>query len=260
MVVADLHVHTRHSDGKLSLADLPAAATRAGLEAVAVTDHDRTNPGFDSPVVVRDGVTLIHGIELRVAAEERVDLLGYGVEPTPALESELDRLQADRLRRAAAIIECIEDRLGIDLDLEPRAGLGRPHIARAIADHPDVPFDVQGAFDQLIGEDDPCYVARDVPSFERGRMLLEEASAVVGLAHPGRYEDPATAIARARELDAIERWYPYDAAIDPAAIDRAIDEFDLVPTGGSDAHGTTLGRAGMPLDAYTRFRQRLPMP
>ena len=270
-VVADLHVHTTNSDGTLVLDALPAAARRAGLDAVAVTDHDRFHPAIEAPVSTVDGVTVIHGIELRVdAGSQRVDLLGYGVEPTQALTAEVERLQRNRIERGAAIVERVEDRLGIDLGVEPREGLGRPHIARAIAEHPDAPYDVQGAFDELIGDGGPCYVPRAVPDFARGRRLLADACAFVGLAHPLRYDDPESALELTADLDAVERWYPYDRPVDPPAedrlaagleaVDQAIAEHGLLATGGSDAHDANLGGTGLDRDAFERVRERLPTP
>src|SRR6056297_2159701 len=147
MVVADLHVHTTRSDGTLTLETLPAAADAAGVAAVAVTDHDRLQPALDGPVTERDGLTVVHGIELRVdAGAQRLDLLGYGVEATDALVAECERIQRNRRERGREIIDCVEARLGVSLPVEPRSGLGRPHIARAIAAVTD--YTVQGAFDE----------------------------------------------------------------------------------------------------------------
>lgn len=256
MIVADLHVHTNRSDGTMALEDVPAAARQAGIDAVAITDHDRLQPKLDGPVASREGVELVHGIELRVEGDDqRLDLLGYGVERTDALVAECDRIQQNREDRGTAIIECVEERLGVSLPVEPRPGLGRPHIARAIAEVSD--YDVQGAFDDLIGDDCSCYVARDVPSFERGRDLLSDACELVGLAHPLRYGDPASALARCEHLDAVERAYPYDGTVDLSPVDRAIDRWGLVATGGSDAHGDRLGLAGLDRDEWTRVRNAL---
>lgn len=251
-VVADLHVHTTNSDGELALPELPAAAERAGLEAVAVTDHDRLHPELPAGVTDRGGLTVVHGIELRVEApDQRVDLLGYAVEPTDALAAELDRIQADRIERGRRIIANVESHLGIDLPIEAREGIGRPHVARAVAAATEMTVD--DAFTELIGEGRPCYVARDVPTFERGLELLGDACPVVGLAHPLRYDDPAGALALCPALDAVERWYPYGRAVDPAPVERAIAAEDLLATGGSDAHDDRLGRAGLDHDAYGRF-------
>ena len=91
MVYADLHVHTDNSDGTLALAEVPAAAHDAGVEVVAITDHDRLHPDLDAPVTERDGVELVNGIELRVeAGDQRLDLLGYGVTATDALAAETE--------------------------------------------------------------------------------------------------------------------------------------------------------------------------
>ncbi|RLM68281.1 PHP domain-containing protein [Halorubrum sp. Atlit-8R] len=262
-VVADLHAHTTVSDGTLTLDEVPAAAREAGVGWVAVTDHDRIHPGLDAPVVERDGVRVVRGIELRVdAGFERLDLLGYGVEHTDALDAEVERLQRDRRERGAAILDAVEDRLGVDLDVEPREGLGRPHIARAI-DESDAPYDYAGAFDELIGNDGPCYVAREVTPLDEGLDLLADACALVGLAHPFRYERVGEALGVARERDAIgaiERFYPYGRAVDDERIDRVAAEADLLRTGGTDAHERTLGVAGPTESAFEPVRERLPEP
>ncbi|MEA1932030.1 MAG: PHP domain-containing protein [Euryarchaeota archaeon] len=255
--VADLHLHTTASDGVLTIETLPAAARQAGVDWVAVTDHDIVHPKLSAPVTVLDGIRIIRGIELRVDAGDcTVDLLGYGVDPTPELTAELERLQENRQQRGQRIIERVESRLGVDLDIEPRPGIGRPHIARAIADSP-APYDVDRAFAELIGDGDPCYVARSITSFERGADLLSDAAAVVSLAHPFRYPDPESALELAADLDAIEYDYPYDHWEETIPLDPVCEQYDLLRTGGSDAHNETLGRAGLDQPAFDRFCRRL---
>jgi hypothetical protein len=257
---ADLHVHTTASDGQLAVDDVPAAARRSGLDAVAVTDHDRIHPGISAPVVRRDGVTVVRGVELRVdAGPQRVDLLGYAVERTDALTAELDRIQRDRIDRAARMVDCVESRLDVSLDLSLDHGVGRPHVARAV-DRSDADYDYGDAFERLVGADCPCYVARDVPDFETGAALLSDACALVGLAHPFRYRDVDAALDLLADLDAVERVYPYGRDVDVGRLDAAIADFDLVPTGGSDAHGTELGEAGLDAATYRRVASRLPSP
>ena len=100
-VFADLHVHTTNSDGEMELPEVPEAARDAGVSVVAITDHDRLHPELPTPVTAFEGVTVVHGIELRVEPRteadgeddapsdapdagptgERVDLLGVGVTP-----------------------------------------------------------------------------------------------------------------------------------------------------------------------------------
>ena len=164
-------------------------------------------------------------------------------------------LQRDRVERGRRIVECVEDRLGVELPVDLEEGVGRPHVARAIAEATDYTY--EDAFAEVIGSDCPCYVARDVPSFREGRAVLEEAGGLVSLAHPCRYDDPAAALELCADLDAVERYYPYERDVDPAPLERAIDRYDLLITGGSDAHDETLGRAGVRDEDYRRFRATL---
>ncbi|WP_280537998.1 PHP domain-containing protein [Halopenitus sp. POP-27] len=259
-LVADLHVHTTASDGSLTPAAIPDVADDTGLEWVAITDHDRIHPELSAPVTERDGVRIVRGIELRVEAPAgRYDLLGYAVERTDALVAEADRLQADRMDRGRRIIERVENRTGTTLDIEPHPGIGRPHIARAIADS-SAPHDYDDAFAELIGSGCPCYVPRDITPIDRGIELLRDACAIVGLAHPFRYRDPDAALEIARDLDAVERWYPYGSDVDPDydRIDRLADDATLLRTGGSDAHDRTLGTTGLTAAAFEPIRRALP--
>ncbi|GGM59198.1 histidinol-phosphatase [Halarchaeum rubridurum] len=271
----------------MALDDVPAAAKRAGVDAVAITDHDIVHPDLDAPLTERDGVEIVRGIELRVETPtQRVDLLGYGVRGSKeraragstghdasgddrgtTLRDELDRLGRDRIERGRRIVENVEAELGIDLGLDVGAGFGRPHVARAVVAHPDTAYDEIGAvFADLIGEDAPCYVARDVPTFERGRALLADACGAVGLAHPLRYPDPDAALALCADLDAVERHYPYDRPVGRdvddgddghARVRHAVEEHDLLALGGSDAHDDTLGVAGVDSGEYRRLRRRI---
>ncbi|PSP61502.1 hypothetical protein BRC77_13140, partial [Halobacteriales archaeon QH_8_64_26] len=212
MIVADLHVHTTASDGTMEFPEVRATARAAGLDSVAITDHDCLHPALDAPITrldgwgnpesepvfgddervdsgidsepVAEGLTVIRGIELRVdAGFESIDLLGYGARWTPALARELDRLGRDRAERGRRIVERVEKRLGVALDIAIDANVGRPHVARAIAES-EANYDYRGAFEHLIGEGRPCYVARDLPSIETGVELLAGACGVVSLAHP----------------------------------------------------------------------------
>jgi predicted metal-dependent phosphoesterase TrpH len=256
MVVADLHVHTTNSDGSLAPAAVPAAAERAGVGAVAITDHDRLPPGPPERQV--DGVTVVGGIELRVEADAgRVDLLGYFARETADLTAEIERIQADRIERGRAIVERVEEHTGVTLDVDLEPGVGRPHVARAIEES-DASYDYQEAFDRLIGSDGPCYVPREVSSFDRGADLLAGACRVLSLAHPLRYPDPEAALALSRDprIDGIEARYPYAGSVDDGRVAAAVDAHDLVVTGGSDAHDERLGIAGLSLSEYRAFRDR----
>lgn len=261
MVYADLHVHTTVSDGALAPESVPSAAQEADLEVIAITDHDRLNDTFEEPVLEIAGVTVINGIELRVDPEdgERIDLLGYGITPTDALHTEIDRLQSNRAERGASIVTRVEEHLDVTLDVDIGPGIGRPHIARAVVDHPETTYETtDSVFADLIGEDGPCFVPRDLPSFERGVTLLKEACHLVALAHPLRYDEPDAALDRCGQLDAVERHYPYERPVETAPVQRALDRYDLLATGGSDAHDEEVGTAGLTKAAFEPVRQAIP--
>ncbi|ELZ06470.1 PHP domain-containing protein [Natrialba chahannaoensis JCM 10990] len=259
MPYADLHVHTTRSDGSLELEAVPDAAARADVHVVAITDHDRLQP-FDDPVREHDGISIVNGIELRVEIQgdddtpsQRVDLLAYGIEPTAELESLTSGIQENRIERGQAIVDNVEDELGIDLGVTVTDGFGRPHVARAIDAHPQTAYDYEDAFDQLIGNDGPCFVAREIPSFEKGQRILGEAAQLVSLAHPLRYPDPEHALSHAAALDAVELSYPYGRAVDLEPVERAIERDDLLATGGTDAHESELGVAGLSKDEFDQL-------
>ncbi len=252
-VVADLHVHTTRSDGDVPPAAVPHHANAANLTAIAITDHERLPP---APLPTDGDVTVIAGIEVRVATTDagRVDLLGYGVEPTSALETEIDTLQQDRMDRARDMREALEETLDVTVPVSIRPGVGRPHLAKAVARVTDCTVDE--VFERYIGRRGPCYVERSVPSFDRGLTLLQEACELVVLAHPFRYDDPRAALGLVSDLDGVECAYPYDEA--PSRDVRSIVGEDAICTGGSDAHGADeIGQAGLNASEWQTLRGRL---
>ena len=254
-VVADLHIHTTVSDGILEITEIPELAKTQGLSAVGITDHDRIHPWFDDPVAEESGVLLIRGIELRVEREDgtRFDILGYAIEETEALTDLLEQIQEARIERGKEMIALLEDRLDIVLDVSVGPGFGRPHMARAVAEHPETDYTELDVFRELIGNGKPCYVSRWVPAIDHGIEILEEAAAVLSVAHPLRYDDVDGAISLAKRVGGIERWYPYEQEVSLDPIDVAIEEEDLIPTGGSDAHDTEIGTTGVPAEAFAHL-------
>lgn len=253
--VADLHVHTTASDGVLSVEEIPAAARDASLHTVALTDHDRFNPSLKDPVTTVDGIRVIRGIELKVSCPNgtTIDLLGYATTETPALASLIADLQTNRIERAREMIAQLERALDISIDCPMHEGIGRPHIAQAVADHSAVSLTKDDVFDEYIGDGRPCHVQREIPTLAEGARILTDACQLVSVAHPLRYDDLEAALAAAVDVGAIERWYPYDRPVDPSPIDRAIADHSLIPTGGSDAHGPQLGQCGLDEPACQRF-------
>src|ERR671937_3090652 len=132
MLKADLHTHTRRSDGLLEPAELVRAARAAGLDCLALTDHD-TLAGLDEALAAgaETGVTVIPGIELSVrdrdATGQAIEdhLLAYFVDPTaPALLAYLAELQAGRRAMIDETLAALA-RLGVPVDPARVAELAR---------------------------------------------------------------------------------------------------------------------------------------
>lgn len=136
----DLHVHSAFSDGVLSPAELVALAARAGLRAMALTDHD-TVEGIEDALAAAaaHGVEVVPGVELSVTHnEQEVHLLGYFLQHNhPHLRETLQRLHEARFLRAAKIVAQL-NRAGVPLVMEDviavagNRPIGRPHVAEAL--------------------------------------------------------------------------------------------------------------------------------
>ncbi|MDO8666821.1 MAG: PHP domain-containing protein [Gemmatimonadales bacterium] len=243
----DLHLHSTCSDGSLAPAALVQAARRAGLHAIALTDHDTTagiSParraaGADGGPIVIAGVELTSSLD---GAE--VHLLGYGVDPDHvSLAAFTDRAARARNERMAAIVSRLQA-LGVGITLEDvtvEAGcvsVGRPHIARALVRVGAVP-NFQEAFNRYIRDGAPAFVPSHGPDVREAIVAVREAGGCSVWAHP-RLEDirsfgPLAAIG----LDGIEVLRP---SVEPAvsiALEQEARGLGLLITGGSDWHGGT---------------------
>ncbi len=257
----DLHVHTNASDGQYSPEEVIARARLQGLSAIAITDHDTTDgipaaqeaaavsfPPFEQPQI-------IPGIEL--SAEETVfdsgkgretavdvHMLGYFINiKAPEFQDALSRFRDDRLTRAQAILRKL-DALGMPLDwkrlLEIAQGgaVGRPHIARAIAELGYVE-NVPQAFELYLRNGGPAYVARERLSPEGAVSLIHQAGGAAVLAHPGYIHDYSDLVARlvSAGLDGVEIWHPGNNEHVRANLRALAQRYGLIATGGSDYHG-----------------------
>src|SRR5581483_6922877 len=136
---ADLHVHSNASDGTDPPAEVMRRAARAGLDAVALTDHDTVSGHAQARLTLPRGLTLVPGMELSCRWQgHSVHMLAYLFDPDHAeLRAELVRIRDDRVLRARAMVRRLAD-LGAPVTWEQVAGLagdavvGRPHIARAL--------------------------------------------------------------------------------------------------------------------------------
>lgn len=244
----DLHMHSTASDGALAPAAVIAAASRAQLSAIALTDHD-TVDGL--PEAIRAGaeagIRVIAGVELSAVWEEKeIHLLGLHLERLDAIAGPLARFQGERHARAEQIVEKLNKQnvtISMDDVLAQSAGgaVGRPHVARALIAAGWV-RDQREAFDRYLGFGRSAYVAKPFLSAGDAIAMVHEAGGIAVYAHPGGEgrRDKVEALA-GQGLDGLEVRHPSHSADDIARLGALTDHFGLVPSGGSDWHGAPEG-------------------
>ena len=254
----DLHAHTTASDGTDTPAELVAAAVSAGIETLAITDHDTTAGWDEAANAVRElGVrfTLIPGTEFSCVYltpdGRRISLhvLGYLYDPmSSTLKAERARLRADRLGRGERIVaNLVDDGHPISWQRvsEIAAGgvVGRPHIGQALVEA-GVVASVNDAFAELLNSDSPYYVAKQDMAVRDAVELIRAAGGVPVIAHPWArarghiLSEAALAELAAHGLLGIEVDHPDHTGDDRSALRRIAGELDLLVTGSSDYHGS----------------------
>ena len=267
----DLHTHTTASDGQLAPAALVERAMAAGIRVLGVTDHDTTaGVAAATAAGAAAGVTVVPGIEVTAVLGARdVHVLGYFVDPASVMLAEfLSRQRADRVRRAHRIGDRLRE-LGCPIDIDALVAatphgkaLARPMIAAALVAAGHV-ASAREAFDSLIGEGRPAYIARQGASPAEVVAIIGRAGGVASLAHPGLLgRDDLIAGLAAGGLAAIEAYHGDHDADDVARYVGLARELDLAVTGGSDFHGdeshrhAALGSVTLPEDDYARLCAR----
>lgn len=247
----DLHLHSIGSDGSDTPEALVTAGARAGLRALAITDHD-TVAGVTSFLETcrRERVLGFSGIELSIDTPSgSMHLLGYGIDPSaPSLALALRQVQEGRRSRNGKILEKLHH-LGIPVSWEEVAGqsgggeVGRPHFARALMAR-GMADSVQNAFDRFLGRGRPAYVERFRLDPDAAIGLIRGAGGLPVVAHPFSWESDYEVLSRriealqARGLGGIEAYHPDHDLERQVACLRLAKKLGLVVTGGSDYHGT----------------------
>jgi predicted metal-dependent phosphoesterase TrpH len=246
----DLHTHSSVSDGTETPAELVAAAVGAGLDVVALTDHDST-AGWDPAIEAArgTGLTLVPGIELSTQLDyASVHILGYLIDrENPALVAAMEHIREERLHRAEAMVA----RIGVDYALDwddvlaqttAGATIGRPHIADALVARGHV-ADRSAAFQSILHWRGGYYRPHDAPPPVEGVRLIAEAGGAPVIAHPGgRGPERLFTPKRIKQLTDVGL---FGLEVDhrdnpPASRPRwaaLASQFGLVTTGASDYHG-----------------------
>jgi predicted metal-dependent phosphoesterase TrpH len=254
--LADLHLHSTHSDGLLSPTDLVLKASKMGLGGISLTDHD-TVDGLSEFIQAEapDDIKRVPGIEISSEYDGlEVHILGYFVpHDDPSFRKKLLVLEEARMARFPKMVEKVRDH-GFDISdddvsrvLKGVASPGRPHLARLLI-MKGIARDFKEAFEEWLLKGKPAYVRKERMKTTDAVKLLRDVGAVSVVAHPLTIK---TIDLRELLLDlidcglgGIELYYEYSIlpiSGDQSRLQDAISGLGLVETGGTDFHGDDTG-------------------
>lgn len=248
-MLADLHLHTRFSDGTYSPEELVAQARRHELCAIALTDHDTVEGCAPTAALCQPaGIEFIPGAELTAEQDgNEIHILGYFLDITnPRLLSDTAKFQAVRQQRVREMVSRL-NHLRVPLEADAVFALadcrspGRPHVARALVGA-GLCRNLDEAFERFLKKNRPAYVPKFKMSAAEAIELIHHAGGLAVMAHPGltRADQTIPAMVEAG-MDGLECFHPkHSTAVSKRYLEVA-DRFHLLVTGGSDCHGWSKG-------------------
>ncbi|MDI6703282.1 MAG: PHP domain-containing protein [bacterium] len=245
----DLHIHTTYSDSSLTPKEVVEEASRIGLTTIAITDHD-TVDGI--PEAIEWGkkyeIDVIPGIELSTdIGREEVHILGYYIDwENEQFNRRLHEFKISRQKRAHLIINRFK-KLGIEIDYKRVALLagegiiGRLHIANVLKEQ-GVVASIKDAFSEYLNYGGLCYVEKFRLTPEEAIEMIKCVGGIPVLAHPyhNRYNNLIPKLIKVG-LEGLEIYHPEHSLEIQLYYEKLARDYRLIPTGGSDCHGTMKG-------------------
>lgn len=262
----DLQSHSTRSDGALEPAAVVAAAAAAGVQLLALTDHDTLAGVAEALRAGREqGVSVVPAIEISsidAGSEDgkprELHILGYAIDHTdPQLLSTLESFLADREQRTLRMAENLRqagfelETTAIDARVAAGEPIGRPHLAEAVLGHPgnaqrlseEEIDDVGSLIRGYLIEGKPAFALRVTPTVTEAIEAIHAAGGVAIWAHPfWDVEDPEEVLAmidrfRALGIDGVEAFYVTHTREQTELLAARCEELGLLSTGSADFHG-----------------------
>lgn len=257
----DLHIHTCHSDGRQTSAQVVEQALKRDLKAISITDHD-TVVALPEVQSCAEGTELeiIPGIELSTTVDDRdLHMLGYLFDSeNKRLLDAIRHFREVRERRGRRMLEKLAE-LDMPIDIQEvkaaagEAAIGRPHIAQVMLEKKYV-HTYNEAFRRYISTNGPAYVPKANLSPQEAIGLLHEAGGVAIMAHPAltNYDEIIPTL-KEQGMDGIEIYHPTHRRSDRQRYRKMGKELDLIFMGGSDSHNRK-GRYGDIGDEHVPYK------
>ena len=248
-MAADLHCHTKLSDGSVGIEDLIVIAQKSGIDTIAITDHDCLAGTVRGKVIgKRYGVNVIPGVEISAIDNEagkKVHILCYLADAPDRLEGLCKRTSIARKRAGQIMMLKVAGRFPITSDFiishaSGSTNLYKQHIMHALMDAGYTNEIFGDLFHALFSRESETNVLAPTkyPSIEEVLEEVHGAGGIAVLAHPAFY-DNFDEIEKYIDLglDGIEVWHPSATEDDVHRLTEICKAHDLLMTGGSDFHG-----------------------
>ncbi len=244
---ADLHLHTHFSDGKYSPQQVVQKAAEAGLQRIAITDHDTVSGIAEARIAcLETNLECVSGVEISSEiSDNEIHMLAYDFDPEYKPLLGLFELQRERRQqRAIGFVGALRES-GVNIPPSDELSLGeadkgtvgRPHIARLIVDAGSA-ASMDEAFAKYLVPGTSTFVPKSFPEVEDVLKLIEAAGGVSILAHPGHFTSHADLLMLIDlGLNGVEVIHPSHDEVLQEYYGNLANRFNLIATGGSDFHG-----------------------
>lgn len=283
----DLHIHTTYSDGVYSPEKIVDTAIEAGLDAIAITDHDNVlsypvAKNYLDKIQVENSpkpLILIPGIEINTIYKDyEVHILGYFMDMNNSDFQKVIKYQQNaRVKQTKEILRLLAKKEGIRINLEDikklvseGGSIGRPHLAKAICSAGGTPSTIE-AYNKYINSDSPVFVQRKTVSPHEAVETIYDAGGIPVFAHPYDVDIAETLIKDLMNygLRGIEAYHRKHSPAMVEYFSTIAEKYGLIMTGGSDFHAphptngnVILGKSFIPDWVYGKLieeKKRLDM-
>lgn len=249
LVAADLHCHTRMSDGSVGIDEIVLLAQKRGIPTIAVTDHDTFAGSVRAKIFGdRRGIEVIPGVELSAvdsSTGRKAHILCYLCDNTDRLEGLCKRTGDARRRAASIMLQKVIRIYPITAEMVMRRAQGstnvfKQHIMHALIDAGCADSFFGATFQKLFNSKTGfAYCPIAYPEVHDVIEQVHDAGGVAVLAHPGEYDSYGLLeqLARDHEIEGVEVWHPRNREGDEKRFAGIAREYGLVMTGGTDFHG-----------------------